>query len=440
MQTDTMSSNHTTTTATTAAKRLTPKPLRRLWQRTAASRAWATLVGCVFTCLVAALVPTSAAARNRVVLITHPRAHVLKNYVALIKAQVLPGEGLELWGIYHATETEDYSDAERYIKEEGADFISLHRLTCPLKRDQAFAGNGCRETFRALFDQSDGLILNGGPDIPPDIYGQPTLLLSQISAPMRHVFEVALLYQFIGGKGAGEAPATIPATKTATPAAPATPAPSPDANISIAPRKPYDLAEPVEPFLASRPDYPVMAICVGLQTLNVALGGTLIQDIPHEVYHIDTIEQGKLTDAKTWHRGWETIAHANEYVARGAMHPLRLTAAAPSLWRTTLGGDHLSQVLSVHHQAIDALGHDLVVWATSEDGKIIEGIGHRSYSHVIGVQFHPEQSMLFQKPSTTSVVPGKLSQDKQASSFHLMLWKTFADYVEHQTGHQAPRL
>jgi len=114
---------------------------------------------------------------------------------------------------------------------------------------------------------------------------------------------------------------------------------------------------------------PTLAICRGIQLINVALGGTLIQDLPSE-------RPGGLEHAPGAHRS--SRSH-DLIVERGS----RLAEA--------LGATEL-EVNSSHHQAVDAVGHPLVVTARSSDG-VIEGLETPREADwwMIAVQWHPEE-------------------------------------------------
>ena len=105
---------------------------------------------------------------------------------------------------------------------------------------------------------------------------------------------------------------------------------------------------------------PALAICRGLQVLNVAFGGTLIQDIP------------------TWCGATHTA---------GAEHPVAVREG--SLLNRLTGGTEL-MVNSYHHQAVKELGKGLEIMAYSEDG-LIEGVYMPESKFVLGVQWHPER-------------------------------------------------
>lgn len=110
---------------------------------------------------------------------------------------------------------------------------------------------------------------------------------------------------------------------------------------------------------------PVLAICYGIQLINVALGGTLIQDIPSEC--ITAIVHKDL--------------HNKQYT-----HPV--TIKKESFLYKIVGTGTL-EANSTHHQAIKSLGKGLLDTAHTPDG-IIEAIEHEDYPFLVGVQWHPE--------------------------------------------------
>jgi putative glutamine amidotransferase len=112
-------------------------------------------------------------------------------------------------------------------------------------------------------------------------------------------------------------------------------------------------------------DLPLLAICRGVQVLNVALGGTLIQDIADEV-------PGAL-------RHWDP-QHWGEGV-----HRIRFITG--SLLAALLGPE--ITVNSVHHQAIERLGNGLAAAGRSADG-VVEAVEAPGRRFVAGVQWHPE--------------------------------------------------
>ncbi|MDU1848381.1 MAG: gamma-glutamyl-gamma-aminobutyrate hydrolase family protein [Niallia nealsonii] len=112
---------------------------------------------------------------------------------------------------------------------------------------------------------------------------------------------------------------------------------------------------------------PILAICRGIQILNVALGGTLIQDIPSQL--LDSIKHTQSV-SRSLDSHFVSIKENSKLAA--------------------IIGEGKTRVNSLHHQAIDSLAVDLEVVATSSDG-IIEAVEHKNYPHfLLGIQWHPE--------------------------------------------------
>jgi putative glutamine amidotransferase len=112
---------------------------------------------------------------------------------------------------------------------------------------------------------------------------------------------------------------------------------------------------------------PLFAICFGMQVLNVARGGTLIQDIRSQLPEAIKHEQGVPRDY--------------------ASHSVKV--ATDSKLNEILKTEHLL-VNSHHHQAIETLGADLIATAWSSDGVIEAFEDPRSDRFVVAVQWHPE--------------------------------------------------
>ncbi|MCI2253375.1 gamma-glutamyl-gamma-aminobutyrate hydrolase family protein [Domibacillus indicus] len=127
---------------------------------------------------------------------------------------------------------------------------------------------------------------------------------------------------------------------------------------------------------------PILAICRGLQVLNVALGGTLWQDVPSQV-------SSHIQHAQTYHRSL-------------SIH--EVTLVPHSQLAKMMEADKVN-VNSLHHQAIDALGKGLSVVGHSPD-HLIEAVEMDGDVFVIGVQWHPE-----------SMVPGSTEMNRLFSSF-----------------------
>ncbi|HET6344502.1 MAG TPA: hypothetical protein VFH51_06195, partial [Myxococcota bacterium] len=105
----------------------------------------------------------AAAPQPTTLLITHPRASVLKHYVTMVRQHVLDVPNLRIVGIYHESETEDYRDAAAYLQAESIDWIRIEPVHCALDANDVFRDNACRPTFQKLIKESHGIVFNGGP-------------------------------------------------------------------------------------------------------------------------------------------------------------------------------------------------------------------------------------------------------------------------------------
>ncbi len=130
---------------------------------------------------------------------------------------------------------------------------------------------------------------------------------------------------------------------------------------------------------AVRRDLPVLAICRGIQELNVALGGTLHQRV-HEV-------PGRLN-------------HRSQKDAPGGPYsPSHSVTLTPGGWLTKLFGATEVMVNSLHSQGIDRPAPRLFVEAVAPDGQI-EAVSLPGARFVVGVQWHPEYKALENPVST----------------------------------------
>jgi putative glutamine amidotransferase len=116
---------------------------------------------------------------------------------------------------------------------------------------------------------------------------------------------------------------------------------------------------------------PVLAICYGVQSLNVFLGGSLIQDIPSEVR--------------------TQIQHPWTGRDQGVPEPFHAVRFEPGSRLAQSAGGHEATVNSSHHQSILQAGRSLRVVARAGDG-VIEGVEWTGDANwVTGVQWHPER-------------------------------------------------
>ena len=118
---------------------------------------------------------------------------------------------------------------------------------------------------------------------------------------------------------------------------------------------------------------PILGICRGLQVLNVALGGTLVQDLPSQR------PQGA------------------DHPRRGARDLLshRLTVRPGTRLSAAMGEGEIA-VNSLHHQGVERLAPGLVASAQAEDG-LVEGVETLDGGWVVAVQFHPEELFAHQR-------------------------------------------
>jgi putative glutamine amidotransferase len=112
---------------------------------------------------------------------------------------------------------------------------------------------------------------------------------------------------------------------------------------------------------------PVLGICRGQQCLNVAAGGTLVQDIPSEVP--------------------EALAHSRPAERSSLVHTIAVEA--DSRLADLLGSTEVG-VNSLHHQAVRDLAPGFIVAARATDG-VVEAIERPDHRFAVAVQFHPEE-------------------------------------------------
>jgi putative glutamine amidotransferase len=173
------------------------------------------------------------------------------------------------------------------------------------------------ESPRKVLNEVDGILLTGGGDVDPVFYGHDRHPLTDDAEPGRDEFEI-------------------------------------------------DLAR-----RAMSENVPLLAICRGAQVLNVAAGGTLVQDIPSAI-------ESELTHSITEPKDLE--CHDIDVVTGSKLSTVlggRLTPACSC------------HVNSRHHQSVGRPGGGLVVNARATDG-VIEGIEKPDAAFCVGVQWHPE--------------------------------------------------
>ena len=171
-----------------------------------------------------------------------------------------------------------------------------------------------RQSLAVILERLDGLLLTGGPDINPKAYGEEPLPgLREIDAELDQM-ELAVTRAAMAKK------------------------------------------------------LPVLAVCRGIQILNVALGGSLYQDIERQID--DSLNHLQLAAKHV----------ATHSISIETPSQLRAIMQRKTIW-----------VNGKHHQAIKEVARGLIVSARAADG-VIEAVEHVSHAFVIGVQWHPEGS------------------------------------------------
>ncbi len=121
---------------------------------------------------------------------------------------------------------------------------------------------------------------------------------------------------------------------------------------------------------------PVLGICWGLQLMNLALGGTLVQDIPTHVENAVTHRLPRRQPA------YHDVAIVEDSLLAGILHSAGDEGAR--------GAERTAQVNSFHHQAVKGIGKGLRSVASAQDG-VIEAVEGGSDRFLLGVQWHPER-------------------------------------------------
>ena len=131
--------------------------------------------------------------------------------------------------------------------------------------------------------------------------------------------------------------------------------------------KTRDAMERTAARIARERGMPILAICRGIQVLNIEFGGSLIQDIPYQV-------EGALR-------------HTAKKDEEPAYHSIKV--CADSLLARVLGATE-TMVNSTHHQSAGRIGEGLRVCARASDG-VVEGLEGEDGSPILAVQWHPER-------------------------------------------------
>jgi len=295
--------------------------------------------------------------KYQVILLANPTISNIETVRSLVRNRVFPVNGKKtiFVGFYHREQAYDFSRSSKYIEDQGHKEFLLHELTGNLKDNEVYGDNGCSADFRELFRCSSGVLFFGGPDIQPALYGEENTH-SEVTDPARHAMETSFLFHLLGSS---RNPAYVP-------------------------------------FLRARPDYLVTGFCLGLQTMNVASGGTLVQDIPFQYYGKNTSAETVTIDRNNLHRNYWQELNDDSLLMGINLHTIQFTAHPFFRKRVKVPEGFHPKVYSSHHQSIETVGSGFDVTAVSPDGKVIEAITHREFPHVFAVQFHPEVPALYE--------------------------------------------
>jgi putative glutamine amidotransferase len=174
------------------------------------------------------------------------------------------------------------------------------------------------DTLQAIFERLDGVFITGGVDVDPACYGEPRTPWCGTTDPDRDAVEIALLRH------------------------------------------------------ARDRGLPVLAVCRGLQILNVAFGGSLYQDVAAQV------------PAALKHDHFPTPERpSRKFLAHDVV-------VKPGSRLAHILGETRVPVNSMHHQAVKDLAPSLVATALAPDG-IIEGLEGTGDQFLVAVQWHPEE-------------------------------------------------
>ena len=346
---------------------------------------------------------SSATAGNskspKYLLVANPTARNLETLKFLIDRKIfrLNTRNTHIIGIYHKGQAYDFSASKNFLEDNKINYITLQEVEGSLDVSDIFGENDCSPVFRQLFDKSIGILFFGGPDIQPEIYGEENLY-SEVTDPYRHLFEVSLAFHFAGSS-----------------------------------RNPE-----FKPFMEGRPEYLMTGFCLGLQTMNVAGGGNLWQDIPAQVYGKAGAAETVMIDRENLHRNyWQEINRGDLFMGIN-LHPIQFTEH-PFFGNTIpVRKTEMPRIYSSHHQSPNDIAPGYEITAISPDGKIVEGLAHNRFPHVFAVQFHPEVPALYEDreqlifapddtPSTLHRIIGRKSV-----SFHRKYWKHISEIVKHQ--------
>ena len=345
--------------------------------------------------------------------ILNPTKGNIQTLVELRNQNLIPIKGLIVIGLFHEKQVEDrevarsYEEAAKFAEENGYNWIKFHRLKEGLDLKTLFQHNDLSEELIKIFSYSDGLILFGGDDIPPAVFGEKTSLLADIGTPYRSYLETMVIFHLLGGWQ----------------------------------------DKSFKPYLESFPEFPILGLCLGSQGLNVGTGGTLCQDIPSEIYGIKYVEEIIAMTRENWHENPYSKFFPQDFRSSN-MHRIKLRENGKFIKEWGFKKEDAPFIYSSHHQAVQKLGKGIRVIATSLDGKVVEAIEHEIYPNVLGVQFHPESRNIWDATKKSRLIPEDkedinllsiLENNPPSLAFHKKLWSWFTQKLKASNKHRMKR-
>ena len=203
----------------------------------------------------------------------------------------------------------DYEQNKLYVKRgyyEGVNQAGGLAIVLPVATNE--------DILLEAIDRCDGFLISGGPDVDARLYGEHNLPFNDTISPYRDCMEILII------------------------------------------KKAFELNKPI------------FGICRGIQIMNIALGGTLYQNIYSQAEGKCLIKHSQ--SAPEWYPTHEICIEKGSRVWAAFMK------------------EH-ADVNSFHHQAIKDVAPGFIVTSRTTDG-IIESIEHTSQAFALGVQWHPE--------------------------------------------------
>lgn len=339
--------------------------------------------------------------------VLYPSLGDIRALESLRNQGVLSVKNLTVIGVYHEKQLTDFEDSIRFATENGHRWLKFHKLEEELHPERLFQKNALGDKLLKIFSYSDGILLFGGADIPPSVFQEKTSLLTGISTPYRSFLDTMVVFHLLGGWQ----------------------------------------DEKFKPYCQTYPEFPILGLCLGCQSLNVGTGGTLFQDIPSEIYGKIHVEDIIAMTRENWHSNPHAKLYPREF--RGSnMHRILLLENGKFVRDWGFKKDGKPFVYSSHHQAVRKLGKGIRVSATSLDGKVVEAIEHATYPNVLGVQFHPEARSLWDADKKSRLSPEDedeanlfsiLENNPPSLAFHKKLWSWFGQRLKASHEHRMNR-